>query len=178
MIAGAFAVGAIVSFGKEIVGTATRLDQLNKKASTVLGEFKDDVESVAKEVALSMGMTSSQFVGAATNVADLLIPMQFTREEASKMSTDLVSLSGALSEWSGGTRSAADVANILAKAMLGEREQLKELGIAINEADVKQRVLEMGMADLTGVQLQQARATATQQLIFEKSTDAQAAYAE
>jgi len=27
--------------------------------------------------------------------------------------------------------------------MLGEREQLKELGIAIGEADVKQRVLEM-----------------------------------
>ena len=60
--------------------------------------------------------------------------------------------------------------------MLGEREQLKSLGISITEADVKQRLLKMGMEDLTGVQLQQAKATATQQLIFEKSTDAQAAF--
>jgi hypothetical protein len=61
--------------------------------------------------------------------------------------------------------------------MLGERDELKGLGISISDADVKARLLAKGQQDLTGVALQQATALATQQLIFEKSTDAQTAWA-
>ena len=60
--------------------------------------------------------------------------------------------------------------------MLGEREQLKELGIAISEFDVKQVLLEKGQDKLTGTAYQQAKAQATLSLIYAKSTDAQAAF--
>jgi len=93
------------------------------------------------------------------------------------MSTELVNLSGALSEWSGGQISATEVTEILGKAVLGEREQLKSLGISIQEADVKNRLAEKGLKNLTGTALQQAKAMATLELITEKSTDAQSAYA-
>lgn len=176
IIIGAFAVDQVVKFWKEIFSTTVRLDQLWKKSKTVLWEFESEVRDTAKEVAVSMWLTSNEFVEATTNVADLLIPMEFTREEASKMSTELVSLSGALSEWTWWQRTAEDVARILSKAMLWEREQLKELGIAIQEADVQQRLLEKWQKDLTGTALQQAKAIATQELIFEKSTDAQEAF--
>jgi hypothetical protein len=94
------------------------------------------------------------------------------------MSLKFLDLSGALSKWSGGTRSAAEVSEILSAAVLGEREQLKELGIAISEADVQARLAKKGQDDLKGAALAQAEAVATQELIYEKSTDAQKAWAE
>jgi hypothetical protein len=87
-------------------------------------------------------------------------------------------LAGALAEWTGGKRTSAEVSEILAKAMLGEREGLKALGISISAADIEMRLFEKGQQDLTGAAMQQAKALATQELIFEKSADAQAAFAE
>jgi hypothetical protein len=168
--------GAIV--GKELLELGTRLEQMDAKAKTVFGDQKSLVDKWAKANANAMGLTSREATGLAANFADLLIPMKFTREQAAKMSTDVVGLSGALSQWSGGTRSAAEVSEILAKAMLGERDSLKELGISILDADVKARLLKKGQQDLTGAALEQAKAIATQELIFEKSADAQAAFAE
>lgn len=164
-----------------IAGVASSVGQLDlqlKKATTVLGEEKGAVDAWAKANAAAMGLTQSQAVGAAAGFADLLIPMGFTRAEAAKMSTDVVGLSGALAEWSGGTKSAAEVSDVLAKAMLGERDGLKALGISISEADVAAKLAVNGTSELTGAALEQAKAVATQQLILEKSTDAQKAYAE
>jgi len=124
-----------------------------------------------------MGLTSREAVGLSASFADLLIPMGFTRKAAAEMSTKVVGLSGALAQWTGGQYDASQVADILSKAMLGERDGLKALGISISEADVSARLLKNGTNELTGAALEQAKALATQQLIFEKSTDAQAAYA-
>jgi hypothetical protein len=94
------------------------------------------------------------------------------------MSTEVVGLSGALSAWSGGQTSAAEVSDILAKAMLGETDGLKQLGISISQDEVNTRLAAEGKDKLTGTLLAQAKATATQQLIMEKSTDAQKAWAD
>lgn len=173
---GALAAGAALA-GPKLLGIATKLEQIGAKAKTVFGDQIGQVTKWGKANATAMGLTSAQAVGLAANFGDLLVPMGFTRAEAARMSTDVVGLSGALAQWSGGTRTAAEVSAILAKAMLGERDGLKELGISINDADVKARLLKNGTSELTGAQLEQAKATATQQLIFEKSADAQAAYA-
>ena len=117
-------------------------------------------------------------VSGAANAGDLLKPMGFTADQAADLSTDLIGLSGALSEWSGGQRSVAETADILSKALLGERESLKPLGIAINQAQVDQRALTIAQRDGRDAITEQDKALATQQLIFEKSTDAQKAFAE
>ncbi len=176
---GGLAIAAgIAIIGPKVFAVGAELELMRKKTKIVFGEMTPLVKKWAKANAAAMGLTATQAASAAASVADLLIPMKFTRAEGAQMATELVGLSGALSEWSGGQRTAEEVARILSKAMLGERESLKELGISITEADVKQRLLEKGQESLTGVMLQQAKAVATQELIFEKSTDAQAAFAE
>jgi hypothetical protein len=180
-VAGVAAVAAGAGFalvGKAAFSHGAELEAMANKASTVFGDQVGKVGEWAKANAAGMGLSSREVTGLAANFGDLLIPMGFTREEAAKMSTDVVGLSGALSQWSGGTVSAADASDILAKAMLGERDGLKSLGISISDADVEARLLKNGTDGLTGAALEQAKATATQQLIFEKSTDAQAAYKE
>ena len=179
-----FTVGAIVEFGsrvfdvgKELANTAFQQEALANKAQTVLGPALDSVTLAAERHAAAMGLTTAEYVAAATSAADLLIPMGFQRQAAADISTSLVDLSGALSEWTGGQKTSKEVSDTLTKALLGEREELKGLGIAISEDDVKRRLQVNGMEKATGQALEQAKATATLQLITEKSADAQAAYA-
>lgn len=176
---GTAAAGAgAVALGQEVLNMGAKLTAWRQKTATVFEGQADDVRKWADANNEAFGLTDDELAGLAASFGDLLKPMGFTAEQAAAMSKDVVGLSGALSEWSGGQRSAAEVSAILSKAMLGEREGLKELGISITEAEVSTRLLEKGQEKLTGAALQQAKALATQELIFEKSTDAQKAYAE
>lgn len=174
----ALGVQEVIQYGKEIFKLGSEMQLLEKKAKTVFGDALPLVSREAERNAAAMGLTTSKYIDAAAAMGDLLIPMKFTRQEAAAISTQLVNLSGALSEWTGGQRSAEEVSKILGKALLGEREQLKELGISILEADVKARLAEKGLQGLTGEMLQQAKTAATLELITEKTADAQFAYAE
>ncbi len=178
VVGGIFLGGQAISFGKELVGLGTKVDTFGRKAQTVFEGNNADVTKWAKTNASAFGLTDDSLRGLAANFGDLLKPMGFTAAQAADMSTKVVGLSGALSAWSGGQRTAAEVSEILAKAMLGERDSLKELGIAISEADVQGRLLAKGQEKLTGSALEQAKAVATQELIFEKSADAQKAWAD
>jgi hypothetical protein len=175
---GLFAGAKVLQFAGDMQGLGVELETMGKKAATVFEGSTGQVTAWASQNASAMGLTDDKLRSLAASFGDLLKPMGFTSAEAADMSTKVVGLSGALSAWSGGTRSAADVSAILAKAMLGERDGLKELGISISDADVKQRLMEKGQKDLTGAALQQATALATQELIFEKSADAQKAWAD
>jgi hypothetical protein len=170
--------GAMATVGQNIIDTGAKVTQFNKRAETVFGDNVGLVRDWAAENNKAFGVTKTEMLGLAGAFGDLLIPMGFTREQATGMSTDVVGLAGALAHWSGGQVDSATAADTLAKAMLGERDGLKSLGISISEADVQQRLAANGAAELTGQALEQAKAIATQQLIMEKSTDAQAAWAE
>lgn len=167
---------AVIQYGKELFRLSAEMELLGAKAETVFGQALPQVTQAAEQNATAMGLTTSQYIDAASAIGDLLIPMGFQREEAAALSTNLVNLSGALSEWTGGQIQAEEVSRILSKALLGEREELKQLGISISEADVQARLAEKGLKGLTGQMLEQAKAAATLELITEKSTDAQAAY--
>ena len=70
------------------------------------------------------------------------------------------------------------VSEILSKAMLGETEQLKSMGIKVDiSSKAFNERIKLVMKD-TGVTLDQAKAMDIQRQIMEKSTDAQKAYAE
>lgn len=175
-ISGAFVVGAAAKYGKELFALGIQMDQLARKAETVLGPALAYVTAEAEKNAEAMGLTTQEYINAAAATSDLLIPMGFQRQEAAEISTSLINLSGALSEWTGGQIKSTEVSKILNKALLGEREQLKQLGISINEADVKTRLAATGADKLTGELLKQAKAAATLELITERSADAQTSY--
>lgn len=174
----AFGVGEIIGYGKELFQLNVKMEQLTKKAATVFGQALPKVTRAAEENGAAMGFTTGQYIAAATALGDLLIPLGFTREQAAANSVEMINLAGALSEWTGGQRTAEEVSQTLAKALTGEREELKSLGIVINEEDIKMRLREKGLEKLTGQYLKQAKALATLELITERSVDAQTAYAE
>lgn len=176
--AGAFAVDSLLAFGEQLFNTASSMDALQKKAKVVFGDTLPLITTEAEENAREMGLTNAQYIAAAAGIQDLLVPMGFQRKEAAGISAELVNLSGALSEWTGGQVSSTEVSKILSKALLGEREELKQLGISLSDADIKAALAAKGLDKLTGAALEQAKATTTLELILAKSTDAQAAYAD
>ena len=174
--AAAFVAKELIAYGAKLGELALNMELLDKKARIVFGDALPLVNKAAQENANAMGLTVSQYTDAAAAIGDLLVPMGFQREEAAAISSQMVNLSGALSQWTGGQLEAKEVSEILGKAMLGEREQLKQLGIQLNEADVKSRLASKGLENLTGASLQQAKAAATLELITERSIDAQTSF--
>ena len=174
----ATAASAIKNVTVEIFNQAVEVDTLSRKSLIVLGDEYDRVTQAAMENATALGLTTQEYVNQVAGISDILIPMQFQRDAAADIATELVNLSGALAEWSGGTQSAEDAQRALQGALTGEREQLKQFGIVLSEADITTRLAAKGLEDLTGAALQQAKAVATLELVTERSTDAQTSFAE
>lgn len=170
------AVPKLVGLAGDMVGLGQTAELYATKSKTVFGSNAGDIAKWADTVNESLGLSDEAVVGLAASMGDLLVPMGFTRDEAAKMTKDTLGVAGALSAWSGGTYDTAAVSDILTKAMLGEREQLKALGISINQAEVDQRAMTIAAKDGRDAITAQDKALATQQLIFEKSADAQAAW--
>jgi hypothetical protein len=63
--------------------------------------------------------------------------------------------------------------NAFTKALTGEREALKSLGIVISEADVKTKALELGLAKQGEELSKTTKAMATYQLLLDNTADAQ-----
>jgi len=171
-------VAAVKNLGTELFDLAKTMKSEAIRASVVFGDQLGKVEKAAESLAKKMGLTNREFVANAASTADLLIPLGFTREAAADMSIELQSLTGALDEWTGGSVGAKEVSNILTKAMLGENEQLKQLGIAIRKDTDEFRDLVTQKIEVTGATKVQAEAMATLELIQKKSADAQTAYTE
>ena len=173
-----FAVDRVVDWGGSLLTAGNQLEVWRAKSETVFGDQIDQVREWADANNEALGLTDEQLTGLAANTGDLLKPMGFTSAQAADLSTEMLGLAGALSAWSGGTRSAAEVSEIFTDAMLGETDALKGLGIDISAAAVQARVAANGQSELTGEALRQAEAMATLQLIQESSTDAQKAWAD
>lgn len=177
-LAGAAMGVAAVKLGQATFNMARDLEAMQGKAEVVFGKSLGQIERWADESAAAMGLSSNQAVGLATDMADLLKPMGFTSAAAAGMSSEMVGLAGALSEWSKGQFTATEAANDLAKGLLGETEGLKKYGIGIKQNDLKVRLAAKGQAELTGQALKVASALALQELILEATTDAQQGFAD
>ncbi len=167
---------ALAGLSKELYTLSKTIVADNIRSQTVFGKSLKYVEQRADKLAAKMGATTHEFIAMATATGDLLIPLGFTREEAAKMATQLQETTGPLHEWVGGSIEATEVSTILTKAMLGENEQLKRLGIAIRMDSKEYINLVKSIKKAQGVTHGQAQALATLQLIEQKSADARSAY--
>lgn len=146
--AGAIATGAVAGIG-HLFNLSKSMEALDVKAKTVFQEQLPGIQAWAEENRKAFGESGRNVVAMAANLADLLKPMGFSTQQAGDMSKKILDLSGALSRWTGGTKSAAEVSEILADAMLGETDGLKALGISISAAEVDAKALSMGLGTTT-----------------------------
>lgn len=172
-----FSVQGIIQFASELKKLSIQMDADAKKNAVVFGDSLKYVTEEAQRNAHAIGLTTNEYVRASASTQDLLVPLGFAREEASKMSTNLTDLSGALSVWSGGTRTATEVSEILTKTILGETEQIKTLGIKIDQTSPAFNKRIKQMMATNDLSLEQAKAMEILNQIMTKSADAQESFA-
>jgi len=180
------AFGAAMTFGLTlpIIGAtaamlkfASDAEETRSKFATVFSSIRQQAEMTADEFAKSFGLAGSTSRQLLSNTGDLLVGFGFAEDSALDLSRQVNGLAvdlASFTNFEGGARGASDA---LTKALLGERDSVKSLGIAILDVDVQQRLAEKGQKGLTGSSLRQAKAWATLEIALEQSKKAQGDFA-
>ena len=174
--AGTIAFGAISAGIFAATQLAADSQEVFNKFDVVFDDVGNAAEKAAKELTDSWGMASHTSKALLSDTGDLLTGLGFTGDEALKLSDSTVKMAADLASFQNVEGGVERASKLLTKGLLGEREGLKELGIVILDADIKQRLLEKGMDKLTGTALLQAKAEVTLQLVREQSQKAMGDY--
>jgi len=183
-ITGQIAVDAIKKGLSILVGSIKESIQISidaqetfSKYDTVFSGMGKSAENAANEFANSFDLAGVSAKDMLSNTGNLLQGFGATREESLKLSVQVNTLASDLASftnYSGGAKGASEA---LTKALLGEREQAKTLGIAILESDVQTRLAAKGQSGLTGTALKLAKANVTLELITEQAKNSIGDYA-
>lgn len=171
-------VQQLFAFAGRIFDIATGLDGFRQKTQTVFGEATSIVNGFAETNARSLGLARQEYINLATSAGDLIKPMGFTEEATAKLSVALVDQAGVLAQWSKGKVDSTQAAEILQKALLGERDALNTLGIDIKDSLIQDELKAKGLDKLTGESRRQAEALITLEQITKQSASANEAFAE
>ena len=140
-------------------------DQVFKNSAGTMKEWANSMPSyygIAKGEALEYSNTMGAML---KNIGGL------TEEQAAKQSQSLTQLAGDLSAmWGGSTEEAV---HALTGALKGNYSMLDNYGMAVNEATIKQKALELGLGDGTRELTLQEKQAAALALITEQTADAQ-----
>ena len=160
----------VIGLGAAAVKLASDFEETQSKFNTVFKDISDNAQSASKELSDSFGLSSRASMQLLSDTGDLLTGFGFTQEEALKLSSEVNKLAVDLASFTNFSGGAEGASRALTKALLGERESIKSLGIAITEADLKQFAKDQGLLfkELSRVE----KANLTFQLALKQSANA------
>lgn len=171
-IAAAVGFGAMYLAAAKAIKAASDLEETSSKFAVTFSDVGTRAQEVADELQNAYGLSERESKALLSSTGDLLTGFGFTgkaaldlSEKVNKLSVDLASFQNL----EGGTEQASQA---LTKALLGETESAKSLGIVIRQNDVTARLAAKGLDKLTGSALQQAKAQVTFDIAMEQSTNA------
>lgn len=162
----------IALLGKSMIQSATDAEETESKFKTVFQGIENDATSASENLVNNFGLSrkaSQQLLG---DTGDLLSGFNFSREMALDFSKQVNELAVDLASFTNFSGGAEGASQALTKALLGERESIKSLGIAILEKDVKDRVALNRAKGIRFETERQEKAFATLQLAQEQSKNA------
>lgn len=174
-VAGAFAVGAVVEFGQAAVTAASDAQQAAGAVESIFGEASGAVQSLAAESAETVGLATSDYNQLASVTGALLKEAVGNTTDLVTVTDDVITTGADLAAQFGGT--SAEAVDALGSALKGSFDPLEKYGISLSAASVEAKAVELGLADASGEVDANAKKLATLELVTEKSTDAQGAFA-
>jgi hypothetical protein len=165
-VQGARAVGRLAG---ELVSVASNAEETANKFAVTFRGIRGEAQAAAQSLADNFGLAQDQAQGLLADTGDLLTGFGFTRESALDLSTQVNELAVDLASFTNFSGGAEGASQALTKALLGERESLKSLGIAITEADIQRLAEDKG---IVGELTRQQKAALTLELAMEQSGNA------
>ena len=130
VIVGAFAVDKIVEFGTKCLSAASEVEEMENKFNVVFKNTSKAMDEWADSYADSIGRSKTEIKTAISNQSDLMIGMGMTEEVAGDLSKKYTELAYDLASFNNVQDSTALEA--MTKAMFGETEMAKQLGLNLN----------------------------------------------
>ena len=165
----------VLGLGAAAIKMASDFEETDAKFKTVFSSIKFQAEDTARTFEKSFGLSSLAAKKMLGDTGDLLVGFGFTEHEALNLSKQVNELAVDLASFTNFSGGAEGASLALTKALLGERESIKSLGIAITEADLRRFAEEQGLVfkELDRV----AKANLTFQLAAKQSSKAIGDYA-
>jgi hypothetical protein len=162
----------LVALSASLVKTASDAEETAQKFGVVFRDVSKAANAAAKSLAAGFGVASDEAEMLLGNTGDLLTGFGFTQQAALDLSIQTNRLAGDLASFAnveGGARRASES---LTKALLGETESAKSLGIVIRQDTKEFKDLVAGIQIAENVTLQQAKAIAILGIATEQSKNA------
>lgn len=143
LMASAFAIGAIVNFGKQCVDLGSDLTEVQNVVDVTFQSMADDINKFAKTAITSFGMSETAAKRYSGTMGAMLKSSGLTISQAAEMSTTLTSLAGDFASFYNIT--AEDAFTKIRAGMSGEIMPLRQLGINMTVASLEAYALSQGI---------------------------------
>ncbi len=174
--AGAAVVAMAGKFAVDAVKAASDLSETVAKTNVLFGDSAKSVQAFAGAAASSFGQSKQQALDAAATFATFGRAAGLAGEDLVTFSTDFVGLASDLASFNNTTPEQA--INAIGSALRGEAEPLRQFGVLLNDATLKNAALELGLISTTKNALTpQQKVLAAQKVIYEQTTAAQGDFA-
>ena len=159
---------ALVGVGAKAFSMAADFQDALGATGQIFKDNSDTVQAWANNLDTSYGIAKKEALEYSNLMGSMLINIgKLTEEQASKQSAKLIELAGDLTAMYGGTTQ--DAVRALTGALKGNNTMLDNYGMAVNEALIKQKALELGLISGTSEMSLQAKQAATLALIWEQT---------
>lgn len=162
----------IIAFATFATRAAIDAEETTSKFNTVFESIQQQAQKAASELESSFGLARVEAKQLLGDTGDLLVGFGFAEKEALNLSNQVQELAVDLASFTNVQGGAKRASAALTKALLGERESVKSLGISILENDVKAQIALNRSRGMTFASERQAKAFATLQLAQQQSTKA------
>jgi len=147
-------------------------EEMTSKFNTVFENISIKAGNTAESLANSFGLATSSAMKLLGSTGDLLVGFGFTEEKALEMSDAVNRLAIDLASFQNYSGGAEGASAALTKAILGETESAKSLGIVIRQDTKEFKDLVAGLMEAEGITQQQAKAQVILQQAYTQSSKA------
>lgn len=155
LIAGAFAVGKLVQFGKECVELGSDLAEVQNVVDVTFTTMSDKINEFAKNAMTSAGLSETMAKRYVGTFGAMSKSFGFSEAQAYDMSTALTQLTGDVASF---YNISQDLAYIKLKSVFtGETETLKDLGVVMSQSALDQYALANGYGKTTSEMTEQEK---------------------
>lgn len=169
---------AAVAVAGKMIGFASAAEEVDSKFAAVFKTTIKTARAVAVDLANSFDLAESTSKSMLANTGDLLVGFGFTGDAALAMSKDVNTLALDLVSYSNFSGGAEGASLALTKAILGESESAKALGIVVRQGTSEFKDNIAAIMETQGVTLLQAKAIEILRIATEQSQTAVGNYAD
>lgn len=166
-LAGAFAVGQVIDFGKATFDAASNLEQMAGSVDAVFGKFAGNVHAQAQDAATAVGLSEAAYSQMASVLGSQLKNAGVSGQALSDQVYDLITKGSDMAAVFGGTT--ADAVEALTATMRGEFDPIEKYGVSLNQTTVNAALAAKGQDKLTGAALRNAKVATTLGLITKQT---------